>query len=176
MSIFQRVSEAASDQKLRFLVIGGHAVIDYGFIRGTEDADILVCKEDRLAWIATLDRLGYKLEHDGQSFLQFKPIDTPDWPLDLMLVPLATFTKLITGAKRTTIEQANVEVPSLEHLVALKAHALKHGRGLRILKDITDVAQLLMANGVDPKTEWVRSTFEKHGTLEMYERVIQLAS
>ena len=53
---------------------------------------------------------------------------------------------------------------------------VKHGRGLRALKDMTDVAQLLSVNRIDPKSGWVRELFEKHGDMELYERVIRLLS
>jgi hypothetical protein len=54
MSLFARLNEAAGSRGLTFLVIGGHAVIAHGFVRGTEDADIVVCKDDRAAWVRAL--------------------------------------------------------------------------------------------------------------------------
>lgn len=50
MPLFTHLKDAAAQSGLRFLVIGGHAVIEHGFQRGTEDADILVCKEDGERW------------------------------------------------------------------------------------------------------------------------------
>jgi len=69
---------------------------------------------------------------------------------------------------------SRVLTTSLEHLLSLKAHALKHGHGLRVLKDTTDVAELLLANRVDPRAPWVRALFESYGDLETYERIVQL--
>ena len=176
MSLFARLNDAASPKGLRFIVIGGHAVIEHGFQRGTEDADILVCKDDRARWLDLVARLGYSLFHDGGTFLQFEPEEPFEWNLDLMLVPLATFERLVANGKHAKVEGAGIIVPSLEHLLAMKIHALKHGKGLRVLKDTTDVVQLLSVNGVDPKSSWLRALFEKHGDIETYERIIRLLS
>lgn len=174
MSLFQQLKEAAAQAGLQFLVIGGHAVVEHGFQRGTEDADIMISKEDRARWLAVVEALGYKLVHDGGTFLQFAATDASQWDLDLMLVPEAVFVRLLAAGRPACLEGANVAVPALEHLLALKIHALKHGRGLRVLKDLTDVAQLITANRVDAKAPWLRALFDKHGNQELYERVVQL--
>lgn len=174
MTLFQNLEVEAARRGLRFIVIGGHAVIEHGFHRGTEDADILVSKTRRDEWIECVTALGYSLCRDGGVFLQFDPLDPTAWELDLMLVPQEVFDRLLAGAQAATLEQAAVVVPSLEHLLALKVHALKNGRGLRVLKDITDIAQLLKLNRVDASEPWVKAVFEKYGTLEFYERVIKL--
>ena len=176
MSLFNRLNEAAMQAGLRFIVIGGHAVISHGYQRGTEDADILVDKEDRARWRALVEGLGYRFRHDGGAFLQFTSPDAAWWDLDLMLVPAATFQELLRDAGPAQVEGAAVVVPSLQHLLALKLHALKHARGLRVLKDMDDVAHLLLDNGVDVRAEWVRQLFEKHGTPELYERILRLAA
>jgi hypothetical protein len=174
MPLFAQLTEAAAGQGLTFLVIGGHAVIQHGFQRGTEDLDLLVCKDDRAIWLTLVAGLGYRLLRDGGSFAQFESPDPSEWNLDLMFVAAATFARLRAGATPAQVEGVTVSIPSLEHLLALKVHALKHGQGLRVLKDLTDVAELLAVNRVDPKTPWVRALFEKHGDVELYERVVQL--
>ena len=176
MSLFARLNEAATQAGLRFIVIGGHAVISHGYQRGTEDADLLVDKAERARWQALVEGLGFHFKHDGGAFLQFTSPDTTWWDLDLMLVPAATFQQLLNDVRPAQVEGAAVLVPSLPHLLALKLHALKHARGLRVLKDMDDVAHLLLDNGVDVRAEWVRQLFEKHGTPEHYERILRLAA
>ena len=176
MSLFQQLRNLADQTGLRFLVIGGHAVIEHGFQRGTEDADILVSKEDRSQWMQQIESLGYRLRHDGGAFIQFEPVEPGGWELDLMLVPADVLDRLLATSKPACMEGADVVIPSLAHLLALKIHALKHGHGLRVLKDITDVTQLLTANRVDPKSAWLQELFEKHGDKELYERVLKLLS
>lgn len=151
-------------------------MIEHGFQRGTEDADILVSKEQRDLWIEIVRNCGYTLLHDAGTFLQFEPerAEPNRWDVDVMLVPSSAFERLLAAAESATIEAAAVMVPSLEHLLALKVHALKNGKGLRVLKDMTDVAELLKANRVDPKTPWLKAIFERYGDTEMYERIIKL--
>jgi len=150
MSLFEQLSRQATLRGLRFLVIGGHAVMEHGFQRGTDDADILVCNTDRSAWLEIVGGLGYKLFRDGGNFVQFESREADQWNLDLMLATEDTFNRLLAAAQQANLEGAAVVVPSLEHLLALKIHALKHGRGLRALKDMTDVAQLMLVNRIDP--------------------------
>ena len=176
MSIFQQLNEAAAAKGLRFIVIGGHAVISHGYQRATEDIDILVDKDDRLHWKVLVEELGYRLGNDGGTFLQFNPTDETHWDLDIMLVPGETFRRLFDEARSVQIEASSVRFPSLEYLLALKIHALRNSTGLRVLKDSDDVAQLLVANQVDPRSDWVRTLFHKHGTLELHERIIKLAT
>src|SRR5438093_3741021 len=99
MSLFEQLDREATRAGLRFLVIGGHAVIEHGFQRGTEDTDLLVCKDDRLGWIEVLTGVGFSVYHDGGPFLQFKPADSTEWNLDLMLVPSETFERFVASAK-----------------------------------------------------------------------------
>ena len=174
MSLFAQLKKAAAGRGLTFLVIGGHAVIEHGFQRGTEDADILVCKKDRAIWQELVESLGYRVFNDGGSFIQFESSDLARWNLDLMFVPEDTFSRLQAAAKPARLEGAGVAVPSLEHLLALKIHALKHGRGLRVLKDMTDVAQLLSVNHIDPNADWIRELFSKHADMETHERIVRL--
>lgn len=151
-------------------------MIEHGFQRGTEDADILVSKEDRAVWLEIVTGIGYTLFRDAGTFLQFDSADPIQWELDLMLVPADSFARLVEAAKPAKLEGTAVAVPSLEHLIALKVHAMKNARGLRILKDMTDVAQLLSLNRIDAGSAWVRAVFDKHGDKDLYERIVKLLS
>jgi len=86
MDILDALSRKSREAGLRFLVIGGHAVIAHGHPRFTKDLDLLVCKTDREQWISLLGDLGFPLWRDGGIFLQFQPPSEDEWPIDLMLV------------------------------------------------------------------------------------------
>ena len=173
MPIFDKLSRAAAEQGLKFLVIGAHAVMRHGFMRATEDADILVCREERPRWEALVRGLGYEVLHDGGTFLQLTPPGGTGWELDLMLVSASTFERMLADARPAQIEGATVLVPSLDHLLALKLHALKNATGLRVLKDLEDVIQMVKANRVDVQAASFRQLVEKYGTPELYERIIR---
>lgn len=91
MSLFEQLNRESVKHGLRFIVIGGHAVMQHRYQRGTEDADILVDKHDRVLWQRIAESLGYKLHHDGGAFLQFDAPEAAAWDLDIMLVSTETF-------------------------------------------------------------------------------------
>jgi hypothetical protein len=72
--------------------------------------------------------------------------------------------------------EAKLKIPALEHLLALKLHALKHGHIERYSKDLLDVEGLVRANSVDMGSEKIRQIFLKHGTIELYEQISRFTS
>lgn len=98
MPIFDQLSRAAAEKGVKFIVIGGHAVMRHGFMRATEDADILVCRDERPQWEGLVRELGYELFHDGGTFLQLTPAGGVGWELDLMLVSATTFERILADA------------------------------------------------------------------------------
>jgi len=61
----------------------------------------------------------------------------------------------------------------LEHLLALKLHALKHARPPRDLKDLADVVQLAVANGLDVRAEMFRALCLTYATPELHDRIVR---
>ncbi len=173
MPIFAQLTFAAEARGLRFLVIGGHAVIRHGFMRATADADLLVSRDERAQWEEMARGLGYDLFHDGGTFLQWSPAGGRGWELDMMLVPATTFDQMFAEARSTQMEGTTVLIPSLDHLFALKFHALRNASGLRVLRDMEDVIQLAKANRVDVRGASFRELAEKYGTAEIYERILK---
>jgi hypothetical protein len=69
-----------------------------------------------------------------------------------------------------------IRVPCVEHLIALKLHSLKQGRIHRFLKDFQDVVGLIECNRLDPRSEKVKTLFEKYGNAELYGQVLRAVS
>ena len=156
---------------LAFLIVGGHAVIAHGYPRNTVDLDFLIRKTDRAAWVDELLKLGYEARHEHDNFIQFASkrglID-----VDLMLVNDTTFAAMQAAAKPTEFGGVSAKVPSLEHLIALKLHVLKQELRHRMLGDLDDVINLILANQVDIRSEKWRQLFEKYGSLAFYDQVL----
>jgi hypothetical protein len=171
MGLFQQISSEGSKRELKFLVIGGLAVNFHGFPRDTADLDLLIQQEKRDRWLGLFLELGYTLYQDKGVFVQLSPPKEGAWPVDLMLVRQPTFEPIFAAGIKTEMFGADVMVPTLEHLLALKLHALKHGRIGRYLKDYLDVENLIRVNRVDLRAEHIRQLFEKYGTMELYEKV-----
>jgi hypothetical protein len=155
-------------------VIGGHAVAAYGFARTTEDLDFLIRKSERAQWSALLQGSGYSLAHDGGSFLQFTSSAVEDWDIDLMLTEDGTFQKILDDSKPATLCGAAVQIPALDHLLALKLHALKNSQTRRFLKDFGDVCNLIQANKVDVRSAQFKKLALKFGNHELYDEILSL--
>lgn len=169
MTFFSTIERETRQRHLPFLVIGGHAVNLYGFSRETADLDFLVCSDDRPSWITLLTDLGYRIFSDAPSFVQMVSDQEKAWPMDLMFVRPTTFKPMLDASRNVEFYGTKSRIPTLEHLIALKLHALKHTRSHRFLKDFLDVENLIRANHLDIKSENTRRLFEKYATLEVYD-------
>ncbi len=63
------------------------------------------------------------------------------------------------------------KIPSLEHLLALKLHALRYGHVGRYGKDLIDVESLVGVNGLDLASEKMRQLFLNYGAIQIYEQI-----
>lgn len=118
-----------------------------------------------------LTGFGYKDFNDGGNFIQYQTPDKNAWPVDLMLVQEKTFAPILETCVEANIFDVKTRVPSLEHLIALKLHALKNTRMQRFLKDYLDVEYLIRINRLDVRSKTIRALFEKYGTPDLYEKV-----
>jgi hypothetical protein len=176
VGLFQQISDEGGKRGLHFLVIGGLAVNFHGYSRDTADLDLLIERESRGRWLDLFFELGYTIYQDRDVFIQLNPPAGGAWPVDLMLVREATFQSMIPAGIMVEMFGANVLIPSLDHLLALKLHALKHGHIGRHLKDYLDVENLIRVNRVDLRSENIRQLFLKHGTLELYEKICRTSA
>jgi predicted nucleotidyltransferase len=171
MGLLMDIKTGAEARGLEFLVVGGLAVVFYGHSRDTADLDLLVAVEARSAWLDLFGKLDYTIARDGGIFLQLAAPEDQGWPVDLMLVKEASFRPMLANGREVSIFDTLLKIPSLEHLIALKLHALKHGHARRFLKDFMDVETLVRANRLDLKGENMRNLVLKYGTLELYEKI-----
>lgn len=171
-----KLLQAAADRKLEFLLIGGHAVAHHLYPRTTEDVDFLIPQDTKTRWLEFVIGAGLKLWHDGGNFLQLGPEHPEGWRLDLMLVQRTTYDRMREAAVSGTMVGMPVKIPSLEHLMALKLHALKHARGIRNLKDMDDLVNLVANNRVEISSESFRSLVLKYGTEDIYAKIQQAFS
>jgi hypothetical protein len=174
MNTLSAISAAARGCNLRFLLAGGHAVIAHGFPRNTFDLDLVVVREQAGRWRELLASMGYTPFREGLVFAQFNAASPDQLPLDLMLVNAATFEKMYADAIPGSGDTGGARVVSLQHLLALKCHAIKHGHEGRIVKDADDVIRLVQAHGIDVnQPEW-RDMFLKFGTAELHEKLARI--
>ncbi len=168
MNIFQSIEQAARQRGLRFVVIGGFAVIEHGYARLTADFDLLVQRETREGWHALLLDLGYDTVHKEENFGQYALREGTGWPVDLMFANEATFQGIWAASKPFAIQGAHLQLVCLEHLLSLKLHALKHSHLGRFLKDFNDITQLVKLNKINLRSPPARDLFLKYGNADLY--------
>ena len=173
MTLFQTIEQESAAHGLGFLIIGAHAVNQYGYSRDTSDIDLLIRRDDREQWLNLFIGLGYTIHNDRPNFLQLSAPREKIWPVDFMLVNSGTWNKLAPEAVTVSIGDATCKVPKLQHLIALKLHALKHGHAGRFFKDFLDVVGLIKVNHLDIASADIREIFERYGTPDLYEKVVR---
>lgn len=157
------------------LVCGGHAVNAHQVIRKTGDLDLVVRERDVPEWRTHLVGFGYGVFHEDTAFLQLRPPTTTGWPIDLVVVDDGTFDAMKGAARPFTFGGATCLIPSVEHLIAMKLHAIRFGGEARMRKDGIDVVELAEVNGIDLLGADFRSLCERFADARVYERVLQYA-
>lgn len=92
--------------------------------------------------------------------------------LDIVFVNQKTFDGILEKAEITELEGKRFKVASLDHLLALKLHAMKQNLQRRGFRDITDVLDLAERNRIDVKGEKFKELCLKYAGKETY-RIIQ---
>jgi hypothetical protein len=171
MSVLRTISQTASEAGLPLLLIGGYAVMAHGFVRATDDLDLLVQGSRRDQWRRLLEGLGLSVFRETPAFMQFNPAPGARLPVDLMFVADEVFERMRADAEQASVEDVSLGIVSLLHLIALKCHAIQHGRPLRRIKDTEDLIQLITLNGLNLNEPELRATILKHGNQELYEKL-----
>jgi hypothetical protein len=134
---------------VKFIIVGGVAVALNGFVRTTEDVDILI-----EASTANISRLLNELEHFGEGHArELSPTDfsdsegairiIEDFPLDVFTIMRGKrYADLVASTKSTRIDAVDVRFLNAEALISLKSDSQHHQvqidvSALRSLKDST---------------------------------------
>ena len=166
------IAERAGRKHLQLLVAGGLAVEVHGYQRKTFDADLVIRRTDRDAWLELMREMGFAVLLEGPVFLQLNPPEESELPpVDLMFMNDDTFDKLAATAISNPYGPELPRIVSLESLVAMKCHAIRHGHPGRVVKDADDLIHLFIANRLDPEADDWRKLILKFGSEELYEKL-----
>lgn len=161
---FAALARDAGQEGLPFLIVGGHAVNAYGYLRTTLDADLLVPEGRADEWRAFWERRGYRCFHASDAFLQFRAaVPSVQFPVDIMIVSEATFSSMSESRHCLEIGGARMDVPDPLHLIALKLHALKSPSRASRDRDVSDIAGLVRSCGIDTRGVEFRQVMERYG-------------
>ena len=119
-----------------------------------------------------MKELGFSIHREGPVFIQLNPPDESELPpVDLMMMNAETFGKLTGRAIPNPYGAELPKVVSLDSLIAMKCHAIRHGHPGRLVKDADDLIHLFLANRLDPESNDWRDLILKFGTEELYEKI-----
>lgn len=170
--IFETLAAEFERAKMTCLLIGGFAVNHYQVSRQTNDIDFLTTEEDFRKILGPLKKLEYEEFHRGETFVWLRS-RRPAWMIvDFMFVGPPTFERMLREGEKIKFEGTEWVVPSLEHLIALKLHAIKNNSD-RELRDMLDIVDLIKSNKFEVRTDRFKALCLKHGTQEIYEKVLR---
>jgi hypothetical protein len=173
MNLAELIRIAEREPPLPFLVIGGYAVAAHGHTRATFDIDFLASALERGRWHDRLAGAGLKLFAETSSFSQYTQPGGGDG-FDLMWVDESTFARMGHLAETRNFGGCAAKVPCLDHLIALKLHALKQPSAHRVAKDADDIEVLVRRHRLDLRTPHYEELFVKYGNREIYETFLRL--
>ncbi len=148
-TVFDLIAHVAQETGARLILIGGFAINAYGVARNTLDVDFLISEADYKKLKDPLFAQGYEETVRTEVFVKHEHKDRGAMPIDLLFVDPNTFEMIWRGGGEVTISGHRFKTPSLLHLIALKLHAIKKGSKDRVWKDLPDIINLVIANGMD---------------------------
>jgi len=169
---FELVASEFQQAGIPFVLIGGFAVNYYKVMRNTQDVDFLLPEEESTKGVKVLENSGYHVDESREIFVRLVNDRLRPARVDLMLVSNDTFDKISDKGKKARIGGHDFIVPTIEHLIALKLHAMKNNPN-REWKDLTDVLGLIKMNQIDVSSKEFRETCLKFGTEGLYHRIME---
>lgn len=175
-TVFHLMSDISEKTGVNFILIGGFAVNYYKVMRQTADVDFLITESGFKKISDLLEETGYKKDFSQKVFTRLKSGSSAYlMDIDFMFVDEDTLAKIISDGKKISIAGQEFIVPSLNNLIALKLHSLKHNLKAREIKDMSDIIELVRANKVNVKSGGFRGLCLKYGTEEVYRKILEKA-
>ena len=149
----REVARRLSEKQIDYAIIGGMALALHGFVRPTDDVDLLLTKEGLEKFHSELVGLGYvplfpgarKHFRDAETGVKVEVITTGEYPGDGKPKPV-----VFPAPRDVAVELAKFRVLRLESLIELKlASGLTAEH--RKLRDLADVQQLIEILNLPPE-------------------------
>lgn len=175
-NIFHLVSEVLRQSGVQAVLIGGFAVNFYRFSRATGDIDFLMTEEDYKKACPFFEKAGCQQVFQSTLYVSLKSEFFPLMPIDVGFVDRKTLEGMIREGTQAEIMGCKFTVPSLNHLIALKLHAVKNNPENRERWDIRDIMELIKINKVNVDDESFRDLCMRYGGEDSYKKIKELAS
>ena len=168
---FKTAAGALEESGVRFLLGGGFAVNVHGFERGTKDIDLLVSEMDRDRANDALLGVGFTALRSVDIVTRYQPPSGILLVVDILPLDPKTFDAMWADGLDRHMAGSKVRVVGIDHLLAMKLHAMKHDNMVRGLKDLLDIAALARANNLAPDSDRLRDLCLQFGSQSILESV-----
>lgn len=169
-SAIQLVFDGLRAGHVSALLIGGHALAAFGYQRQTLDVDCLLAAPDAYMLRDVLTQAGYREVEKTDVFARYSHASVYLLDVDVVLVDRNTFAKLEAKSCVYRVAGAEMRVPCLLHLIALKLHAMKNNPK-RELRDLADIVALLQENPETVAREDLASVCARYGPEHVLGRI-----
>jgi hypothetical protein len=173
MEILRSINLYTELRNMPFVVIGGHAVNNYGMARNTADLDLVVPLADQGKWLILMEKLKYEAGQSDDRFARFRPKGLDNWPIDLMFVNDETFSRLREDSVTACFGEVEAPIASIEHLILMKLHAMKYFQEHRFAKDYADLIGLIRVGKIEVEGKCFSQWCAKYATEDLYQRILR---
>ena len=175
-TVFHLIATEFAKARIPFLLVGGFAVNHYKVSRNTWDLDILIRESDFDGVAPILKGAGYQMEVRTELFARFRGNHPYFFNTDVIFADPKTFSGMLAEGQEIEMKDNRFIIPSLNHLIAMKLHAVKNNPRARAFKDLGDVIDLVRENNVDIRSDSFRNLCLKFASEEWYRMIMEYAS
>ncbi len=169
-STLQLLAGALSKRGSRALLVGGHALQVHGVTRQTLDIDCLASDQIGAVLHEILVAAGYQEAARSDNFVRYTHPAVQMVDVDLLLVDVATFDPMLEQGTTHALYGEALRVPSLEHLIALKLHAIRND-ARREARDLADIVELLRHNPGSVESPRLKELCQRYGPPSIRARI-----
>jgi len=169
---FHLVARASKKAAVPCILIGGFAINFYKVTRDTLDSDFLITEDDFAKIKDALLAAGYAEEFVTNAAVRWSNKKAA-LDVNFMIVDSPTRRKIVQDGTTTEIVGEKFIIPSLNHLIALKLHAIKNNQKNRLWKDLPDILRLIQMNNVDCRSEAFRKMCIRYGNDGIYRMILK---
>ncbi len=167
--IIETFHKKAKEQKLHYLIVGGFAASYWGEPRFTADIDYVIEETKHEVSKKIIEELDYKLVfiHPEGSFAHYAPQGSDNFRIDFMLVNKDTWKKLYDDSSTANFGgEEPYPIVSANHLIAMKLHSCKQPDRREYLKDLNDIAEIMLHQKISFDELLLNGIIKKHGNKE----------
>ena len=171
-TIFNLIADVFKKTGVSGVLIGGFAVNCYKVTRHTGDIDFLVTDEAYKKLLPLFRKSGFRERARAKVCARLETAKGYLTDIDFVFVDQKTFDSIAADGKKIKVAGETFPVPSLEHLIALKLHAIKNHFETRQFKDLPDIVNLIRENKMNIRSLRFRQLCLKYGSQALYDRII----